>query len=191
VRAGFDAIRRGAGEEAFLLGCGVPLSNVVGVVDANRIGADVAPRWSLEASDEIVAGYLDVHPATRAAFAATLARSFMHRQLWVNDPDCVMLRTSDTALSAEAAETWARCAGLSGGLVLVSDDLEILDRGARARLDEVIALGRASDEAATAAEPARCPDLLVHAVPTTISAAGRTLTVDTGTGTSRFATSTS
>ena len=48
VRAGFDAIRRGAGDDTFILGCGVPLANVVGVVDANRIGADVAPLWALD-----------------------------------------------------------------------------------------------------------------------------------------------
>ncbi|MBV8463079.1 MAG: alpha-galactosidase, partial [Acidimicrobiales bacterium] len=57
VRAGFEAVRRGAGEETIVLGCGVPLANVVGVVDANRIGADVAPLWALEPSDEMVAGY--------------------------------------------------------------------------------------------------------------------------------------
>ncbi len=30
VRAGYDAVRRGAGDDTFLLGCGVPLSHVVG-----------------------------------------------------------------------------------------------------------------------------------------------------------------
>ncbi len=51
VRRGFDAIRRGAGTDAFLLGCGVPLSHVVGVVDANRISQDVAPLWDLDGRD--------------------------------------------------------------------------------------------------------------------------------------------
>ena len=45
VRAGFDAIRRGAGPDTFLLGCGAPLGASVGVVDGMRIGADVAPWW--------------------------------------------------------------------------------------------------------------------------------------------------
>ena len=30
VRAGFEALRRGAGDDAFILGCGAPLSHVVG-----------------------------------------------------------------------------------------------------------------------------------------------------------------
>ncbi|MDQ1511310.1 MAG: alpha-galactosidase, partial [Actinomycetota bacterium] len=42
VRAGYDAIRRGAGDDVFILGCGAPLGAVVGSVDAMRIGADVA-----------------------------------------------------------------------------------------------------------------------------------------------------
>jgi alpha-galactosidase len=186
VRAGFDAIRRGAGEDTFILGCGVPLANVVGVVDANRIGADVAPLWSLAPDQEIVAGYLDIQPATQSAFAATLTRSFMHRQLWVNDPDCVMLRTTETALSAEAAETWARAVGVSGGLVMVSDDLDVLDTNARATLDEVVALGRASDAGAQVGHPARCPDLMAHALPTTLATAESTLVAEPASGTSRF-----
>jgi len=178
VRAGFEAVRRGAGEETLVLGCGVPLANVVGVVDANRIGADVAPLWALEPSEEIVAGYLDVQPATRSAFAATVARSFMHRQLWVNDPDCVMLRTTSTALDPSAASTWDNCVALSGGLVMVSDDLDLVGPEARARLDEIVAVGRESDDEARQGRPPLSPDLLEHAVPTTLTTDHRELVAD-------------
>jgi alpha-galactosidase len=186
VRAGFEAIRRGAGTETVLLGCGVPLSNVVGVVDANRIGPDVAPRWTLEPSEEIVPGYLDVQPATRSAFAATAARSFMHRQLWANDPDCVMLRTEDTELGTDAALTWERCVGLSGGLVMVSDDLALLGADARARLDEVVALGRESDALAVGGDPPRCADLLEHRAPARLVAGRRELVADLDAATSEL-----
>ena len=184
VRAGYEAIRRGAGEETLILGRGVPLANVVGVVDANRIGADVAPLWSLDPSEEIVAGYLDVQPATRSAFAATVARSFMHRQLWVNDPDCVMLRTSSTASGPDAAATWVHCVALSGGLVMVSDDLGLLGPEARARLDEIVAVGRESDDEARLGRPPLSPDLLEHAVPTTLAVGRRELVADVDTATS-------
>jgi hypothetical protein len=43
VRAGYDAIRRGAGDDTFLLGCGAPQGACIGVVDGMRIGPDVAP----------------------------------------------------------------------------------------------------------------------------------------------------
>ena len=145
VRAGFAAIRRGAGDDAFLLGCGVPLANVVGLVDANRIGPDVAPVWSLDPADEMVPGYLGIQPATAHAFTNTLTRSFMHRRLWLNDPDCVMLRTEETGLTPAAARTWAQAVGVSGGMTLVSDDLALLGADARTLLDEVLELGRAAD----------------------------------------------
>lgn len=168
VRAGFEAIRRGAGDHAFLLGCGVPLANVVGLVDANRIGPDVAPLWARDAADAVVPGYIDVEPATRSALAATLARSFMHRQLWLNDPDCLMLRTSQTDLAADAATTWGRCVAVSGGLALVSDDLGLLGQDARDQLDEIASLGRESDAAARQGRPPTSPDLMENPIPTTL-----------------------
>ncbi len=93
VRAGYDAVRRGAGDDTFLLGCGVPLANVVGVVDGNRIGPDVAPDVGRpnrrRARCPATSGSL---PATVHGWQNTLTRSFMHRTLWLNDPDCLMLR---------------------------------------------------------------------------------------------------
>jgi alpha-galactosidase len=184
VRAGYEAIRRGAGDDAFILGCGVPLANVVGVVDGNRIGQDVAPRWSIPASEEVVRGYLGVQPSTQFAYGNTATRSFMHRKLWLNDPDCLMLRTKETDLSPEAARTWAHAVGVSGGMALVSDDLALLDADARSLLDDVITIGRASDAAAVAGAPARADDLLGQFLPATLAAAGYDLTTETATGSS-------
>jgi alpha-galactosidase len=183
VRAGYDAIRRGAGDGAFLLGCGAPLGACIGVVDGMRIGADVAPWWHAHGGPWRPAGYEQGEPATVNAWRNTLTRSFLHRRLWLNDPDCVMLRTSHTALSAEAARGWALAVGVSGGMALVSDDLALLDRGSHALLDEVLELGRASDAAARDGTPARCDDLLDAATPGRLSAAGVTLAGDVDAGT--------
>ncbi|MEY2435434.1 MAG: alpha-galactosidase, partial [Acidimicrobiaceae bacterium] len=75
----------------------------------------------------------------------TKARQFMHRRLWLNDPDCVMLRTTDTQLTPEQVQTWAFTVADSGGMVLVSDDLSLLGGDARALLDDVLARGREVD----------------------------------------------
>jgi hypothetical protein len=120
VRAGFDAVRRGAGDDAFLLGCGVPLSNVVGVVDGNRIGADVAPSWNTVNFETAAPGYERALPATVHSWQNTLARSFLHRKLWLNDPDCLMLRQSETQMTPAAVRTWAHAVAVSGGMALVS-----------------------------------------------------------------------
>jgi alpha-galactosidase len=154
VRAGYDAFRRGFGDDGFVLGCGAPLGACVGVVDAMRIGPDVAPTWEPGPRDTVWPGYEQAAPALRNAWAATRDRAFMHRRLWVNDPDCLMLRTTDTALHPAQIEGWATAVGASGGMVVVSDDLAALDAAARRLLDEVVAAGRAADRAARDEAPA-------------------------------------
>ena len=186
MRAGFEAIRAGAGEQTFLLGCGVPLSNAVGIVDGNRIGADVAPSWELQSEVAMLAGYTETQPATRHAWSATAIRSFMHRRLWLNDPDCLMLRTEQTDLGVDAARTWARAVGVSGGMVLVSDDLALLDQSSRDLLDEAIDLGRRADDAARRGDVAIAPDLLERAQPTRLVSPAGEISVDLADGSSTF-----
>jgi alpha-galactosidase len=169
VRAGYDAVRAGAGDDTFLLACGCPLGAVVGVVDAMRIGPDVAPWWDVTPASNPLPGYDGAAPATRNAWTSTLARSFMHRRLWANDPDCLMLRTDDTQLSHDAARAWAYAVAVSGGLALVSDDLALLGAGARALLEEVLTIGRTADAAARTGPAPRCEDLLDPGGPRTLS----------------------
>ena len=186
VRAGFDALRAGAGSDTFLLGCGVPLSHSVGVVDANRIGADVAPSWSLRSDVSMLSGYAETQPATRHAWSAAATRSFMHRRLWLNDPDCLMLRSEQTDLTPQAARTWAQAVGVSGGMVLVSDDLSLLGSSARSVLEEAIFLSRIADEAAIRGEVAVSSDLLEGPEPTRLASPVGELRVDLSDGTSDF-----
>jgi alpha-galactosidase len=131
VRAGMEAVRRGAGDDTFLLGCGLPLGAGIGLVDGMRIGADVAPSWDLRPGQYAPGGYADNEPATVNAWRNTLTRSWMHRRLWLNDPDCLMLRTVGTELRPSEVEAWALAVGASGGMALVSDDLALLDEPAR------------------------------------------------------------
>jgi alpha-galactosidase len=183
VRAGFDAIRRGAGDDVLLLGCGAPLGAVVGAVDAMRIGADVAPWWHAPPGrGEQLPGYEATTPSTHNAFVNTCARSFMHRRLWVNDPDCLMLRTTDTELAPDVARAWAETVGCSGGPVLVSDDLSLLGPRERALLDDVLARGRAADAAARAGQPARATGLMDPRGPYGLASAAGEVRLDPATG---------
>jgi alpha-galactosidase len=183
VRAGFDAVRRGAGDDVFLVACGAPIGAVVGSVDAMRIGADVARWWTAPAGmGELQPGYEATTPATRNAFVNTCTRSFMHRRLWSNDPDCVMLRTDGSQLSEAAATAWGDTIGCSGGLVLVSDDLARLGPGARSRLDDILERGRAADAGSRAGHPPRCEGLLDAEGPTGLAGSGGRSRVDRETG---------
>jgi alpha-galactosidase len=182
VRAGLEALRRGAGADVFLLGCGAPLGAAVGIVDGMRIGPDVAPWWGPEANELQLPGYAEALPATLNAWRNTLCRSFMHRRLWLNDPDCLMLRSRETQMSPGAVHAWARAVAASGGMALVSDDLELLDARSRAHLDEVIATGRTVD-AASVASPPSCPDLLDEHTPRRLVSEVCTLVGDPGAAT--------
>jgi alpha-galactosidase len=186
VRAGMEAVRRGAGEGTFLLGCGLPLGAGVGVVDGMRVGPDVAPWWEAPDERHVGSGYADAAPATLNAWRNTLSRSFCHRRLWLNDPDCVMLRRDGTRLSAAAARAWALAVGASGGMVFVSDDLGLLDAGAHRLLQQVIELGREADAAARRGPPPRCDDVLEFATPGLLSTAGARLVGDPARATARL-----
>jgi alpha-galactosidase len=175
VRQAYDAVRAGAGDETFLLGCGAPLGPCIGVVDGMRIGPDVAPTWEPAST---LPGYGDTAPAAVNAWRNTLARSFMHRRLWLNDPDCLMLRTSGTKLTEVQVRAWADAVAVSGGMAIVSDDLSILGAAAAELLDDVLAVGRAVDDAAVARAAPACPDLMDRWTPTTLTGGGFTLTGD-------------
>ena len=178
IRAGFDAIRRGAGDDTFILGCGAPLGACIGVVDGMRIGSDVAPFWAPKPELWPYRGYEQTIPSTKNAWRNTLTRAHQHRRLWLNDPDCVMLRTSDTELTPEQVRAWALAVGASGGMVLVSDDLSLLNDESRSLLSEVIELGRRSDEASRSGPAPICLDLMQEFTPHQLQFAGLCLVGD-------------
>jgi alpha-galactosidase len=150
VRAGYDAVRRGAGNGAFILGCGAPLGACIGAVDGMRVGPDVAPFWAPRASG----AYAETAPALANAYRNTVARSFMHRRLWLNDPDCLMLRRTATELDDSQIDAWADLVATSGQMALISDDLSLLDAADRRRFADVVETGRAVD----AVIQARCDE---------------------------------
>jgi len=146
LRRGLEAIRRGAREHSFILGCGCPLGPAVGIVDGMRIGPDVAPFWGASSG---AAG----EPGTAVAIDAILARSFMHRRLWLNDPDCLMLRAKETRLSNDEREALAWTIAASGGMLLISDDMSLLDAESARLFREVARLGSEVDAAARNTPP--------------------------------------
>jgi alpha-galactosidase len=117
-REGMRAIRRAAGPD-FVLGCGAPLLPSVGLVDGMRIGEDTAPYWKTKPS---------AFQGPNACFALrnALMRQFMHRAFWLNDPDCLLLRGTETELARNERELYALAAGALDNMVVVSDKLALL-----------------------------------------------------------------
>jgi hypothetical protein len=136
-RAGLAAIRNGLGPDAFLLGCGAPLQHAVGAVNGMRIGTDVDASWN----------------GIQAPARATGLRSFYHRGVWFNDPDCLVVRPP---LSLDEARVWTAIVALSGGMALLSDDLPRLPTDRLALLQRALPVapvrGRAVDAGVAARE---------------------------------------
>jgi alpha-galactosidase len=138
-RRGMDLVR-GVADDRFLLGCGAPLLPSVGLVDGMRIGSDVAHWWRRPDDGP--------GPGLGNAMRATLARGWLHRRWWVNDPDCVLVRASDTQLTLEEVKAWAAVVALSGGMVMLGDDVSRLpDERVRLLSRLLPPLGVAADSA--------------------------------------------
>ncbi|MCU0486355.1 MAG: alpha-galactosidase [Anaerolineales bacterium] len=130
LRRGLDVIRQAAGEETFLLGCGCPFGPAIGVVDAMRIGPDTAPTWEPYFNWAAWASPLlrrePSTPALRNNLRNLLNLSCLHRRWWWNDPDCLLVRHQNTGLSEAEVRSSVTLTGLSGGMMVDSDELAAL-----------------------------------------------------------------
>ena len=103
-----------------------------------RIGEDTAPFWKRTSS-----GFQG--PGAYFAIKNALLRQFMHRRLWINDPDCVLLRDRKTGLAGNERELYALTSGVLDNMIIVSDDLSLVDEAGKRVLERALSLrGRRS-----------------------------------------------
>lgn len=137
LRNGLEAIRAVVGDSTYLLGCGAPLGSALGVFDAMRIGADTDIRWKPKLFNLPLLLKNDPQlPSTRNAIQNTITRAGMHKTWWVNDPDCLLVRP-ETELSLEELQAHATLIAMSGGSLMLSDDLPGLPE-VRKKIAEVL-----------------------------------------------------
>ncbi len=137
LRAGMEALRQAAGSQTFLLGCGAPLGSVLGLVEAMRVSADVAPYWHPQyAGLQAPFKQEPAMPSARNAIHNTLTRAPLHRRWWLNDPDCLLVRP-DSKLTLAEIHSLATIIALTGGATLLSDDLPRLP-AERLRIAQVL-----------------------------------------------------
>jgi len=102
-------IREEIGEESIWLGCGQPLWQSVGYVDAIRIGGDIGVKWESKS-----------HSA-QSLLRDQQSRNFTNHILWQIDPDCILFRDQYHYLSDTEIKSLAIWAGMSGGVMMTSD----------------------------------------------------------------------
>lgn len=129
-RRGLEIIRDAVGKR-FVLACGNPMGPSIGLVEGARIGPDVGPFWHPMARNAARSALSD--PAAVNSVRNTITRWWMHNKLWHNDPDCLMVRETDTSMSGDEVRALTTVIGLTGGMVLDSDNLPKVSED-RARL---------------------------------------------------------
>ncbi|HET7839445.1 MAG TPA: glycoside hydrolase family 36 protein [Rectinemataceae bacterium] len=137
LKEGMALIREEAGREAVIIGCGMPISAGIGMVDAMRVGPDTGDFWIKLAGKLLRTGAM---VGARNSIRNFMVRSPMHKRLWLNDPDCVMIRDTDTRLKDPERYAQMDAIALSGGILMYSDDFSRLSERAfrdMALIDEV------------------------------------------------------
>lgn len=122
-RKGLEIIRDAIGKDSLILGCGAPLGPAIGIVNAMRVSTDTAPAWNpiLRRIGIKVLRMVNL-PSVLSAMHNNILLSFMHKKLWINDPDCLMMRDHDTSLNEDEFRSQISIIGLTNGLSMVSDD---------------------------------------------------------------------
>ena len=106
-RLGLSIIKGLMGKDRFLLNCGEGWDSA-GYCEGIRIGSDVGPS---------IVGL-------ETAVACTLRYLYLNGIVWWTDPDCVCMRPP---LTLEQARAWVSLLGITGQLLMTSDDMPALD----------------------------------------------------------------
>jgi len=139
-RQALELIRKVVGKNTFLLGCGAPLIPSIGIFDGMRIGCDVTPFWYPEIKRRLLK---DKHAlSTEKGLINTITRSFMHRNLWLNDPDCLIVRKEKNKMTPAQTILMATVMAMSGGILLVSDNLVTIEPDRVEILEKAIELSK-------------------------------------------------
>jgi hypothetical protein len=120
-------IREEIGDSLWLC-CGSPLLPPIGLCDAMRIGRDVGVKWSGNQSAE-------------SLLRDQTTRNYMGGIFWQADPDCVLLRARFHELTDSQVDSLAWFAGLGGGIVMTSDQLDEVPESRRKLLAKLIGDG--------------------------------------------------
>ena len=118
----FQFIRDTVGNDIYLLFCGSPLGPAIGVCNSMRIGSDIGTTWLPEIF--VVKSDKNNIPCARNAVRNSICRLPMNNRLFLNDPDCLILRKSkDSKLTTDEIIGLATVNAFNGSALIISDDL--------------------------------------------------------------------
>lgn len=144
LRKLYQIIRDSIGQDSYFLGCCVPFEPAFGIVDAVRTTADIQIFWS----------------CVEINMTSASARWWMHRRLWNNDSDFLVVRGPETSdqrfpqgcpfvsgkygsgprLSQREAMSLALAIYMTNGDIMFSDNFSALNESGRKILKDMLAL---------------------------------------------------
>ena len=115
-RRALKTIRGAVGKDAFLLACGAPIPESIGVFDGIRVTEDIT-QYGTESKNQ--------WNLIKWCSNNIALRYFYHGKLFVNDPDGLVVRDYDIGDSAvipyNEAQVWATSVAFSGGSSLINE----------------------------------------------------------------------
>ena len=124
-RRGMEAVLRGAGPDAIILGCNAPMWPSFGLVNVMRTGMDVSRKFA----------------SFKARALENFSRGWQNGKLWVLDPDCVVLAGSyekpNQPFPPNVRALYASIIHACGGMILSGDKIPDLGDAEIAILDKL------------------------------------------------------
>ena len=130
VKECIRVINEAVPEDTFILGCTCPFAPVVGLVDGIRTSCDIGGDWD----------------STKQVFNRVLNRLFYHKKLFICDADCLIIRSPENededcrrpcTRTDDEIKTFISATAASGGILMFSDKLSLLDESQREMLSYV------------------------------------------------------
>lgn len=129
--------------DAYILGCGMPLSSGFGLVDYCRIGPDI----SLVFDDVWYMKWMHRERiSTKQAILNTIYRRELDQRVFYNDPDVYLLRNHNIRLTTEQKEALLVINALFGSVLLTSDNVSTLSLRSKTLFQTAKQLLKATDQ---------------------------------------------
>jgi alpha-galactosidase len=127
--------------DAYILGCGMPLSSGFGIVDYCRIGPDVSLIF-----DDIF--YMKLMHRERISTKNTILNTIYRRELdghvFKNDPDVFILRSTNNKLNQAQMESLLYINSMFASVLLTSDQVSTYDEEQLKKLEKALKLKQAN-----------------------------------------------
>ncbi|MEA4823510.1 MAG: alpha-galactosidase [Clostridiaceae bacterium] len=121
MRLGLKFMRESVTEDTFLLACTAQIAAPMGLCQGMRVSNDIFHDWD----------------SLKEVFMRVFKRYFYHHKVYLNDPDCVMVRGAgeedDECMrrcvrTPQEIEVFITAVAASGGILMLSDKMTLLTR---------------------------------------------------------------